>query len=259
MSIQFKCVGCDRTLRVPDNAAGLAVNCPECGASNRVPETHYQKGEPAFLSPEERYRDEPAPSPRAGGRFHAPEFEARGFEEAGRRPCPMCGEMIIASALKCRYCGEVFDETLRRTEKRRGAPLASRMSRLGAALLDTIIYGVAMAPGLLLIHAEANRRRFEGPAVAVMLGGLGLIGIVQIVLLSTRGQTLGKMAAGVRIVQYEDDGGVGFGRAVFLRIIVPGLIGAFAGCFGLLDILFIFGEERRCIHDYIAGTKVIIA
>ena len=38
------------------------------------------------------------------------------------RPCPMCGEMILASAVKCRYCGEVFDETLRRAErKRRGA------------------------------------------------------------------------------------------------------------------------------------------
>ena len=27
----------------------------------------------------------------------------------------------------------------------------------------------------------------------------------------------------------------------------------------LADIVFIFGEERRCIHDLIAGTKVIIA
>ena len=27
--------------------------------------------------------------------------------------------------------------------------------------------------------------------------------------------------------------------------------------FVLVDILFIFGKERRCVHDYIAGTKVI--
>ena len=24
----------------------------------------------------------------------------------------MCGEMILTTAAKCRYCGEVFDETL---------------------------------------------------------------------------------------------------------------------------------------------------
>ena len=34
-----------------------------------------------------------------------------------RRPCPMCGEMIVATAAKCRYCGEVFDETIKRSGK----------------------------------------------------------------------------------------------------------------------------------------------
>ena len=32
----------------------------------------------------------------------------------------MCGERIKLNAVKCRYCGEVFDETLRRTERRSG-------------------------------------------------------------------------------------------------------------------------------------------
>ena len=27
--------------------------------------------------------------------------------------------------------------------------------------------------------------------------------------------------------------------------------------FALIDILFIFGSEKRCIHDYIARSKVI--
>jgi uncharacterized RDD family membrane protein YckC len=26
---------------------------------------------------------------------------------------------------------------------------------------------------------------------------------------------------------------------------------------GMVDILFIFGKEKRCIHDIIAGTKVV--
>jgi hypothetical protein len=29
-----------------------------------------------------------------------------------RRPCPMCGEMIQRNAVKCRFCGEVFDKSM---------------------------------------------------------------------------------------------------------------------------------------------------
>ncbi len=35
-----------------------------------------------------------------------------------RRPCPMCGEMIVAGAAKCRYCGEVFDPTLKKVKSK---------------------------------------------------------------------------------------------------------------------------------------------
>jgi hypothetical protein len=30
-----------------------------------------------------------------------------------RRPCPACGEAIVATARKCRFCGEIFDPALR--------------------------------------------------------------------------------------------------------------------------------------------------
>ncbi len=52
------------------------------------------------------------------------------------------------------------------------------------------------------------------------------------------------------------------GRLVFLRYGGPGLIGQipFLGSlFSLLDALFIFSEERRCIHDHFADTKVVVA
>ena len=35
------------------------------------------------------------------------------------------------------------------------------------------------------------------------------------------------------------------------------MIGHIRGGLGLVNVLFIFGPERRCVHDYIAGTKVI--
>jgi uncharacterized RDD family membrane protein YckC len=176
----------------------------------------------------------------------------------------MCGEMIMAGALKCRYCGEVFDEDLRRAGKHRGRPLASRGARLVAALLDGFIMLIVAAPGFFLMIAAANERdrRSIVLAVTILLAGLAVVGVIQWVLLSTRGQTIGKIALGVRIVRYSDGGEVGFVTAVLLRSIVPGLIGAVpyvGGLFGLVDILFIFGEERRCIHDLIAGTMVVEA
>jgi hypothetical protein len=42
-----------------------------------------------------------------------------GPAEDERRPCPLCGEMILVGAAKCRYCGEIFDETLKRKEKKK--------------------------------------------------------------------------------------------------------------------------------------------
>jgi uncharacterized RDD family membrane protein YckC len=86
--------------------------------------------------------------------------------------------------------------------------------------------------------------------------------ITQMYLLSTRGQSLGKKFVGVRIVKYADNANPGFVHACLLRAIVPALIGAVpfvGGLFSIIDICFIFGEERRCLHDLIAGTKVVKA
>ncbi|MEA2700447.1 MAG: hypothetical protein QOI66_4718, partial [Myxococcales bacterium] len=45
-----------------------------------------------------------------------------------------------------------------------------------------------------------------------------------------------------------------------LRGVVNGIISAIpylGGLYALVDALFIFRDDRRCIHDLIAGTRVI--
>ena len=48
----------------------------------------------------------------------------------------------------------------------------------------------------------------------------------------------------------------GFVSNVLLRVIVNTVL-SLIPFYTLVDILLIFREDRRCIHDMIAGTKVV--
>ena len=69
---------------------------------------------------------------------------------------------------------------------------------------------------------------------------------------------VGKKILGIRIVQLNGSE-AGFVHAVLLRAMVMGFINALVGVTSLIDPLCIFREDRRCLHDMIAGTIVIEA
>jgi len=68
------------------------------------------------------------------------------------------------------------------------------------------------------------------------------------------GQTLGKMATGIRVVATESAGTLDLNRAIW-RTVVWLLLAAPAG----LGFLTVFGEDRRGLHDRLAGTRVVRA
>ncbi len=142
---------------------------------------------------------------------------------------------------------------------------ATRGSRLAARLVDYLIW---FAP-LAFIFFPCL-----GPIVA-LLGWAGIL-IAQIWLLVTRAQTIGKKALGIYIMR--TDGGIPHIGWLLVREfaipIVAGLLQYMAKvnhdiaglCFSLaasllwlIDVLFIFGPTRRCLHDYLAGTHVVRA
>lgn len=137
---------------------------------------------------------------------------------------------------------------------------AGRVERLVAAILDTFFIVGAI---VLIVVPAAVLDGGNGAVIAtILLGLLGVsaVAVAQLVLLSTRGQTIGKKIMRIRIVKQETLENGGFATNVLMRGIVPGLIGLvpYVGpLFSIVDKLFIFGEERRCIHDLIAGTIVI--
>jgi len=143
--------------------------------------------------------------------------------------------------------------------------LAERGTRLAAVLLDgLLILPAAIIGGLGAVLGRSADGK-PGPMFGVAMGLVGLwviaVGVYQIYLLSTRGQTVGKRWMKVRVVKL--DGSLpGFVHAVLLRVFVNGLIGAvpyLGGVYGLVDILFVFREDRRCLHDLIASTRVVVA
>ncbi len=159
-------------------------------------------------------------------------------------------------------------------EEDHGPELAGRGARLGATLIDMVLGCICILPGGLMLGPELLQRLLKGEwpddfdvgrtagGFALLAVGLLVIFVIQTWLLTTRGQTVGKRALGIRIVRYRDGSPAGFVHAVLLRSWVINLIGlvpTVGNYFPFLDIGFIFGPERRCLHDLIADTKVVVA
>lgn len=143
--------------------------------------------------------------------------------------------------------------------------LASRWRRLGGALIDGLISMVIIVPIMLatgvLQAAFSGEGMTIGQQAAFFVVGWVVFLILNGYLLLNRGQTIGKVAVKTRIVDLS--GNIpSFGKLLVLRYLILGLvaqipiIGSLAG---LVNALFIFGKERRCLHDHMAGTRVVEA
>ncbi len=127
--------------------------------------------------------------------------------------------------------------------------LASRWIRLGAALIDGLIGAVPYA--LTVMDTLPEAVRFLGIAALLALV------VYQIYSVGTRGQTIGKRLLGIRVVLKDTDVNGGFKANVLKRGLITGLLNFIPGFF-IVDSLFIFREDRRCLHDFIGGTSVIV-
>jgi uncharacterized RDD family membrane protein YckC len=151
--------------------------------------------------------------------------------------------------------------------QRAALPLASIGKRFAGFLVELVIGFIMLIPGyaLMLLDPGMAQPTPELGAMGLLgmlwllVGGLSLFAI-QIYLLVTRSQTIGKFFVKTQIVDFETGEPAGFVKAGLLRLFVSGLISSIpcvGGVYALVDHLFIFREDRRCIHDLIAGTNVV--
>ena len=142
--------------------------------------------------------------------------------------------------------------------------LATPGDRLVAVIIDSVLGAVSALPGVFILLASDGRGGGGPVGLLVLAAGILGLSIYQMYLISIEGQTIGKRAMGVRIVMM-DGSPCGFVNGVLLRnFVLNFLVGllnlVYLGwILALVDVLLIFGSERRCIHDLLAGTKVVIA
>ncbi len=184
--------------------------------------------------------------------------------------CPNCGNQLPEGSKFCPQCGSSnlgFDN-------RAGPPvarwvgiedLASRWARLGAAIIDFIIMLAISVPIVIFIGLVD----FDDWEATQSIGDQVLSSVLSVILfiavngyfLARNGQSIGKLALGIKIVRTSREK-ASFGRLIGLRYLpiwIATSIPYIGGLIGLVDILLIFREEKNCLHDDIADTRVVNA
>jgi uncharacterized RDD family membrane protein YckC len=128
--------------------------------------------------------------------------------------------------------------------------LASVGSRFLARLIDCMcILAIGLVSLLIFVVNEWL------PIIFFIIGCMGYI-ILQAYLLTVLGQSIGKKVMNIKIVKYDTGLNSGFVTNFLIREFLNELIGMIP-FYELIDALFIFSDNNRCIHDRLANTIVI--
>jgi uncharacterized RDD family membrane protein YckC len=141
--------------------------------------------------------------------------------------------------------------------------LATRGRRAMAASVDSLVALFLSVP--LIFHFKFVERLFQGEDIPLGIElefevlGFALFMLVNAYFLAKNGQTLGKKLLGIRIATL--DGGIPeLWRTIVLRyasVSFATMLPYVGYVVYVLDPIFIYRRDHRCIHDLIAGTQVL--
>lgn len=146
-----------------------------------------------------------------------------------------------------------------------GPELATRGQRFAGAFID----GLLMLPlvfGMLFFvrTAAVPGAQPEVPILVTLIFvpvSMAWFLILNGYLLATKGQTIGKLATGTQIVDAQTGQLVPLVPLYLKRnfsLQLLALIPFIGNFIALIDAVMIFRSSRKCLHDEIAGTKVIV-
>lgn len=158
------------------------------------------------------------------------------------------------------------------------AILASRFKRFIARIVDDILTIAVIGVPLLMFVGPAETMNillgsdaeepvldpmilffnFSVSALITLLIGIVVTFVLQGYLLHQYGQTIGKRLLGIKIVENESGQKPTLTRTFVIRECGMSVLGI-SSLLSLVNVLWIFGPPRKCIHDYWSGTKVVKA
>ena len=189
-------------------------------------------------------------APQRPGAYCALHAEHRAVtlcNRCGNYACEQCFQVAHDRQDYCTACLPLIQPALAERGTRLVAVIVDQAA-LMAPIFVCLLIGLAMSDDVMSIVVLFG---------LAMLAVLGVVGY-QLYLLVTVGQSLGKRLMGIKVVR-TDGTPVDLARLIFLRNVVPAIINMFTwNLFGLIDALVIFSEPRRCLHDHIADTQVIV-
>jgi len=144
--------------------------------------------------------------------------------------------------------------------------LATLWQRFAASFIDGIVVGGAVVAAILAsgTGAGAASPGSAGLMAVFLIIALAIVGGINLWMMQRYRATIGKRVLKIRMVR-ADGSEAGIARLVFLRGLPQWILSGlgnyvpFVGLLSLIDVLFVFGNRRRCVHDYIADTIVVKA
>jgi len=156
--------------------AGKKAKCPMCGEILRIPEAGVVDAVDDYS---DDYSEDYGEEDDYGYEEEVPREEYNPYASAGppaqtdaRKPCPMCGEMIKSNAAKCRFCGEIFDATLKKTAKSKGGSVADVDANMttGDWVVAVICSGIGCIVGIVwMIQGKPKGPKMFGISLAFVV------------------------------------------------------------------------------------------
>ena len=143
--------------------------------------------------------------------------------------------------------------------------LASRMSRLMAAVVDSLI--LLFIAWMLLFFSGLDRVKTittHADSIEFALVTVLLVPVLHLLIngyhLHHKGQTLGKALFYIRVVSVSNHKILPLWQIFLVRYLPVSmvlLIPLVGNLIYIFDSLCIFRRDKRCLHDWVAGTRVV--
>jgi uncharacterized RDD family membrane protein YckC len=156
-----------------------------------------------------------------------------------------------------------------------GLPYAGWWTRFGGYLIDVIIfipvlivlYVAFRHTHTLEVHLMTKRNgsstRRSLSLLSPLITAVVVVAYATILCGGARGQTVGMIAVGVRVVRDETHDALGYGRALRRAVVeqalrILGTVTLILGIFWLLDMLFpLWDKQNQTLHDKVAKSVVL--